>query len=193
MQNQPSPRPSTTPQAGNLLFLLINAWALTVQVFLRKGFGSRYIGIQAFFGLAILLTYILFCDVHNGAPVAWFILAYSGMAATQRLAAGCRSLNGDTTHSRYSGWPVILGSQARVSEATVKQYVEPMLVFTIALAVGPFNPPMGYYLFIAGFCLMLSAYESEYRVRLRTMEMNDAVMEQQEIGGRFRELRRNNF
>ena len=51
------------------------------------------------------------------------------------------------------------------------------------------NPPLGTYLMLAAGSLCISVCASEAEERTRALDMNDAVMNQESVADRFREMR----
>ena len=76
-----------------------------------------------------------------------------------------------------------------MSELTVKRFVEPLIAATIGLSLLPWNAPLGTYLIIAATCLNLMMTQIDRYARMRVRDMNDALCEQEDLVGRFRNLR----
>ena len=181
-------------EAGNWLRFLIESWAISVEVFIRKGFGVRYVGSKGAMVLLIVpMVIIFFSQEHDPRPLCWFLLAYLVMCVFRRVGALRRQTLGDTTHSFYSGRPRLMGLFRFLSEVTVKQFVEPLFVALTGAFIGNYNAPLGMYLLIAAACVGVSVFNSEMSVRRRVMEMTDAVNEQQVVAERFREIQGDNF
>jgi small basic protein len=180
--------------AGNWLRFLIESWAISVEVFLRTGFGVRYVGSKGAMVLLIVPMFlILFSQKHDPRPLCWFLAAYLVMCVLARVGSLRRQTLGDRTHSFYSGRPRLMGIFRFLSEVTVKQFVEPLFVAVAAVFVGNYNAPLGMYLLGAAACIGLSVFNSELSMRRRVMEMTDAVSEQHVIAERFREIQGDNF
>jgi hypothetical protein len=193
MPAQQSQLPGIIFLAKTILTLVVHAWAVSVEVFLRRGFGSRYIGLQAALVLLLVPFYALIWNGHDPRPMFLFLVAYLGLVAFARIGVLFRVLRGDQRHSGYSGWPRCLNSRSRICEIKVKKFVEPFVVLAIGGLIGNHNPPLAIYLVIASFCLMVTVHESDNWIRRRATDMNDAVLDQQVIAERFRDLRRDRF
>jgi len=187
--NQPFSLPSAN-QVGNIVELAISGWALSMEVWLRHGFGSRYIGIQGITVIPIIIGFSMLFEGHDIRPLYYFLLGYLGMVGFRRAQMVIRVRKGERNHSRYSGTP---GLMPRWSEITVKKYVEPIFTFFTGIVICQFNAPLGAYVFIGGFMLMLAISSAERWTRQRVREMNDAVSEQEVIAERFRDLRGDSF
>jgi hypothetical protein len=177
------------PQADKAVRFLVDAWAVSVEVFIRSQFGSRYIGAKGALVFLIVPIFIMFWQDHDPRPLLWFLMAYLVMLIFARVASLHRRMQGETEHSRYSGWPRLMAVFPWLSEMTVKKYVEPFFVCAIGLLVGNHNPPLAIYLAASAFCLLTSTHAGEAWLRRRVMEMNDAVSEQEQVAERFREMR----
>ncbi len=171
----------------------IEAWAISVEVFLRTGFGARYIGAKGAVVLLMAPMSLLFFQDQDPRPLLWFLVAYLVMVVIARIDSLRRRSRGDTTHSFYSGWPRLMKIFPRCSEVTVKKYVEPLFVGIVGVAIGNHNVPLAMYLLMAAICLFVSVFSSEEVLRRRVAEMNDAVNEQEIIAERFREIRGETF
>lgn len=181
-------------QAAGWLRLLIDAWAVSVVIFLRRGFGARYLGAQGAMVLLIVPMFmIFFSQQHDPWPLCWFLGAYLLMWVCARIGAARRHSMGDSTHSYYSGWPRLMRIFRFLSESTVKQFVEPPLVALIGFWIGGHNLPLGTYWVVAAVCMAVGSLQDEMALRQRVTDMNDAVSEQQLIAEQFRKMRGDNF
>ena len=81
----------------------------------------------------------------------------------------------------------------RMSELTVKRFVEPFVVIAIGFLIVPLNAPLGIYLIIAATCLNIMMTQIERYARIRVRDMNDAMCEQEELVERFRTMRGDYF
>jgi hypothetical protein len=176
-------------QAANLLQFLVDAWATSAEVFLRREFGWNYIGAQAAAVVVLVPIFMMLWPGYDPRPLAWFLVAYLVMCVIARLQAGWRRMRGDANHSYYSGWPWLMGIFRRWSEVTVKRWVEPALVGILAALIGEHNAPLASYLVGSALCLFVSGHAREESVRKRVEAMKDAAIEQEIIAERFREMR----
>jgi hypothetical protein len=176
-----------------LLMLVVRAWAISLEVFLRRGFGSRYFGLQAALVLLLVPSYALIWEGQDLRPIFLFLVGYVVLSAFARIGMLFRVLRGDQRHSFYSGWPRLLNSRSRFCEIKVKKFVEPFVVLAIGGLIGNHNPPLAIYLVLASFCLTMTAHASDNWIRRRAMEMNDALLDQQHIAERFHDLRHGRF
>ncbi len=180
-------------RAANGLQFVAESWAVSVEVFLRREFGWNYIGAKGAAVLLLIPMFMLLWPEHDLRPLLWFLVAYLAMCAVARAQAWRRRSRGDANHSFYSGWPLLMGIFRGCSEVTVKQWFEPLLVGTVAFVIGENNVPLAAYLLGAAVCLFMSVFTREQSVRQRAAAMNDAVMEQEIIAERFREMRGEQF
>jgi prepilin signal peptidase PulO-like enzyme (type II secretory pathway) len=184
----------SSAQAAGWLRFLVDSWAVSVVIFLRSGFGVRYSGSQGAMVLLIVPMFLFLTPpAHDPRPLCWFLGAYLVMWVFARLGALRRRATGDTTHSYYSGWPRLMAIFRFLSESTVKQYVEPVLVALLGAWIGNYNAPLGIYLVVAAVCMAVASLQDELALRRRVMEMNDAVSEQRVIAEQFREMQGDNF
>ena len=126
----------------NWLQFIIDTWAVSVEVFLRRRFGWKYIGAQ---GAAVLLLIPLFTALwseHDPGPLMCFFGAYLVMWAVAGAQAWWRRSRGEAVFSYYSGCPWLMSVFPRASEVTVKQWLEPILVGVVGAAIGERNVPL---------------------------------------------------
>ena len=93
----------------------------------------------------------------------------------------------------YTGYPRLWKLAPRASEITVKKYVEPLVAFAVGVTLCAYSPPLGIYVILGAFALMGTVMLSEETQRQRAIEMNDAVIEQQLVAERFRDMRGDRF
>ena len=180
-------------QAANWLQFIAESWAVSVEVFIRREFGWNYIGAKGAAVLLLVPMFMLLWPEHDLRPLLWFLMAYLMMCVIARVQAFRRRSRGDANHSYYSGWPWAMGIFRGCSEVTVKQWFEPLLVGSVAFLIGENNVPLAAYLLGAAVCLFMSVFTREQSVRQRAAAMNDAVIEQQIVAERFREMRGEQF
>ncbi len=82
---------------------LVNTWAVSIEVFLHKGIGSRYLGFQAAAVLGLIPIYSLFWEGYDIEPLMLFLVAYVLALLARRLSK--QQYSG---HSFYCGFPRLL-------------------------------------------------------------------------------------
>ena len=179
-------------QGLGIVLLVIQALAASVEVFLRREIGSRYMDKQGALAVLLIPGWCLFWPEKDPRPLCWFLGAYLVMCARVRFTSLRRRLRGEEGHTRYNGWPRILSLPLlrRLSEAKAKAVVEPLLVIGTGALVMNSNPPLGSYLVAAGCGLGLAHGAIEARERTRLMDMSDAVIDQRNLAERFRRRNR---
>jgi hypothetical protein len=165
--------------------LLIEAVAISIEVFLRSGFGCRYIGLQALLAAVVMPLYAMLIGPH-AAPIMWLWLLFMCFALGEWLKSLRKSWRGGTTHSWYSGRSRIITENQQRSEVDVKKWMEPCFVLCVAICIK--NAPVRVYLCFAAMCLFIIAHRAESWIRRQVTDMNDAVLVQQDIAERFRRL-----
>lgn len=168
------------------LFQVLEA---SVVVFLRRGFGSRFLGIHAAVVVPLVLVYTLLWEGHDVRPVLVFLACYLVAVGVARTGCLWRRWKGREEYSYYSGspsvvrWPVF---QGRLSERTAKAIVDPLLVAACGVAMLPASEPLGWYLVIAAGGAAASMQVAISYERTRVMDMRDAFIEQRNVAERFR-------
>lgn len=182
----PQIRPGLT--FNGWLIVIVEAFSFSVEAFLRRGFGCRYIDRQAALAPMLMSLFVVLSPPDDQAPMLCFLLAYLVMAAWQWTLARWRLLRGDDEHSRYSGWPRCLRAHLAHREHRIKKYFEPFAVICISGLIGEHSPCMAAYLAVSAACLFVSGQRAEGWMRRRVIDMNDAVVEQQHVAERFQTL-----
>jgi hypothetical protein len=178
----------------NWLNIVPEAWAISVQVFTHRGFGERYLGPQA---AAVILLVPCYCMLWQHAdlrPMFLYLAAYLLMCLLARLGMGLRRWRGESPiHSRYCGYPRLMKLCPRLSEITVKRFIEPLLVFLGGVFTLHVSQPLGFYWMVAAACMCGQASQAEAWERMQATNMHDAVLDQQEVAERFRGMRGDDF
>lgn len=173
--------------------LICHALAVSVEVFLHRPstFGERYMGMQVPVAMLILFFFPIFWRGHDPAPLLWFLAAFVVMCAAVRARAVKRRLRGEAQpHSYYSGEPRMLRLARRTPETKVKSMLEPLFVWGASLCVMPVSEPLGTYLLIAGVGLLITVNASVRQERTRSLDLNDALIDQRRIAEQWRGMRR---
>lgn len=171
--------------------LIASVGSVSLEVFLRRGFGSRYLHTQAALAVLLILFWPLFFPDRDLAPMFWFLLAYLFMCARARAARLAKWLRGreDNTHSRYNGRPWLCSLMPSTPELAIKGKIEPTLALCTGIVISGLNEPLGCYLVFAGLCMGINFSVLQARDRARMLDLRDSLIEQQLAVERFREAR----
>jgi hypothetical protein len=186
--NEPD-RPFALPdfeQSANLAMLLAQTWSFSLEVFLRCRFGSRYIGLQGLLVLPLIVVFCLWWPPEECGPLFLFLLAYLALCFCHRMATLWRRRNGEANHSRYTGAPLLLKPTRRLTEETIKQYVEPIFVAGLGCLLGPSSAPLGAYLLVGAAMMFFTVRHSIHWTAMRTRDLHDNLIEQQCVAADFR-------
>src|ERR1700759_4854793 len=93
------------PAAWGLALLLVSACAASVEVFLHRRFGERYLGVQAAAVLLLIPGYCLGWQGYNVQPMFLLWIAYLLMCLAHRVGGLIARWRGERGHSYYTGWP----------------------------------------------------------------------------------------
>ena len=175
------------------LTFLVRVLATSVEPFRHRRFGSQYFGFQALAVFVLIPVYAACWEGHDIAPLFYFLAAFIVMCAVARFGTLVRYMRNDHEHSRYSGYPRIMLMFPRLNELTVKRGIEPLLVLLAGIFTLPHSEPLGMYLIIAAFGLFSSVHLNYSYERQRAQDMYDAMIDQQNVTERFREMRGDRF
>jgi hypothetical protein len=193
MANTPTQKQSTLESIvgsyrGGLFVCRI--WAMSLEVFLHRDLGERYLGWNAAAVWVLVPLYLLGWQGYDCRPMVLFLPVYLAVCLAARAGMARRRLRGEQCHSMYTGWPRFLGPKAKISELRMKQVWEPAVTMLLGWAVrDEFNAPLGTYLMIGGVCLFISVSTSTAVERMQALDLSDAVLEQEMVAERFREMR----
>lgn len=192
---QPYPQPQqhnpwvAVPLGIRLALLVVRGFAVTMEVFLRRDFGLRYIGPQ---GLMAFLIVPLFALAHKG-EVVWPVWFFFGCFTVQVFVARIGSLQhcsiGHLVHANYSGRPLVQRFVPRLGEMTIKCLVEPVLTAAVGAAVFQLNHPLGGFIVIGALCLFVSAQVIHGYEERRMRDMADALIEARMLSERLESVR----
>jgi hypothetical protein len=196
MQEQEQQKPGGwTPiqdaqKAANILVLAAQVIASPVEVMLRKNFGSKYFGVPSAIALFAVPMWALFWPGESplGLWVLWVLFILMQLRA--RLESVRMLAKGQFIHTRYNGWPRLASVFKRMPEQKIKAGLEPLLVFVAGVLLMPVSEPLGSYLMVAALSLGFNHSVIESVERAQALEMNDALIEQQAMAERFRQMRR---
>lgn len=190
------------PQGSFQQFRVFLSWfvflsqslAVSLEVFLHRRFGERYVGLQGVAAILIIFFYAGFWPGYDVTPLLEFLLAYLALCFLARIGVLRRRRRGGTQeHSHYTGWPRVMRLTGRLTEITVKQTVEPLLTFLVAVFTLPVSEPLGGYLLLATGGLIVSVNASLGAEHTRAINMNDALIDQRHLAERFRGMRGDRF
>lgn len=163
--------------------------AASVEVFLHRGIGERYLGWQAAAVLVIVPLFGLGWEGYDQGPMMLFLMAFLFMCFCARISSIVRRVRGRPGHTFYTGWPRIMSDRAKWSEMTIKRFVEPLIVLCIGFLFLLVSPPLGAYLMTAAVGLFMSVSAIDLEDRTRALDMHDAVIHQEVVAERFRDMR----
>jgi hypothetical protein len=193
MHNDQSQDSRDTQRYANFLEFMMGAWVVSIEVFIRRFFGENYIGFKGPAVLFLVPFFSLFWQHYDIWPLVQFMGVFLCMCVAARAGTANRKRNGFHMHSKYSGQPLLSLLLPGVSEIRVKQYVEPLFVAAVGYVTREFNEPLGWYLILGAVCMSCSMKINSMYWDRRVGDLNDAVIEQQYVAERFREMRGENF
>ena len=172
----------------NLLMVLLHIYSTSIEVFLHRGMGERYLGPQAVFVLFLVPLHTGFMRTQDPSLTGLFLLAYLGACLGQRAVIFAQRRTGQVVHSRYNGYPWLLGSKSRIDELTWKGRVEPLLVILAGVLFAILDEAFGSYIMTAGGAMFLKNLMHQQLRSEELMDMQDSLVEQQQRAAQFRQM-----
>ena len=130
----------------NWVMLIVQIYSTSVEVFLHRHFGERYLGLQAFSVLILVPIHAYFLQGADCTLLTWFIMAYLVACVLQRIGMVRRKWRGVIQPSRYNGYPWLLTPRCRIDEIFFKHWIEPLLVGVLGIALAPIDTALCSYL-----------------------------------------------
>jgi hypothetical protein len=179
--------PQEANMLGDVLFGLGRGMALSVEVFLHRSFGSNYVGA----GVGAFLMMFLFSALGpavNTRPLQVFAAIFGALWLVAVVNVYIRRWRGkENVHSMYNGRPLARRLLPRCGETTVK-FIEALFVLLVAYCIYHENRLLGDYLLTAGGIVFFRTFCFAVARRQRTVELNDAVIEQREVSKIFNSM-----
>ncbi len=173
---------------ANVLTFGIRIFAIVPQMFLRRGFGSRYIGGKTAVAFVLMPFFgAFFFPRHDLRPLMWFDGAFLFMCLLARMN-GVRLRNrGYQVHSMYDGFPIFLKANAGTKrELREKAIGEPLSVGMIGGLVYAFcDEPIGALLLTSAVCLLINHAMGQAWIDRQATEIRDAQLDQQFVMERY--------
>jgi hypothetical protein len=191
MQPQPKNRPQQSDASARIMAEFIDgigrAIALTVEVFLHRGFGSRYVGC-GFIGVVIIFLFSMLFPGQDTSVLLGFAALYGILWLVALFNVGIRRWRHiNRVHSHYNGRSHLSRLLPNWKETNVK-HVESLTAFLVGFGVHCLNRPLGDYLMFAAAFVFVRGYNLAMQRRERAIRMNDQVIEQKLIAEQFREM-----
>jgi hypothetical protein len=177
---------------ANVIFLVAKTIGVMAEVsFLRKEFGSRYLGVHAALAFPIVVIYSMVWPGYDLRPLFAYLAFYIFMCLVAKADLVARGRERRGGHSRYDGMPRLAKLFPRCGEITIKRTLEPLVVFLLSMAVMPLDRPLGCYLLFTAVALLITINTMIAFEERRAADLHDLYLEQQQIATRVRGLREN--
>jgi len=174
---------------GTLALLLARALACSLEVYLHRNFGERYLGAQALLAMLIMFVFPAFMPGEDPTAMMVFLGLYLVGLGVASAGIAARRKRGELgPHTFYTGTPCIGGRH--ISETTMKGAIEPMLAILGGAFLFELDSVLGAYLVIAGLGLLVSVQLTLASERKRVLDMHDAYEEQRRTAEVWRSMRR---
>jgi hypothetical protein len=173
--------------AAELIDGISRSICLTIEVFLHRGFGSRYVGC-GFMGVVVIFIFAMLFPPLDVFPLYCYMMAYGVLWLIATVSMLIRCWGGrDKVHSKYTGRPYLWRLLPNWKEVNVKQ-LEAFAVIVLGYGVHHLSRPLGDYLMIAASIVFLRGYNMALQQRTRAIELNDMVIEERLVADRFHDM-----
>jgi hypothetical protein len=142
-----------------------------------RTFGVRSVGPRAGGAVLLMLLFVAFHPGENVRPLTCFTIAVIPLSITAQIIATVRHWRGEQMHSRYNGTPYAMWLLPRWSEVAIKR-LEPFIALIVGCGIHHFNHPLGAFVITAAISLGIRVGIEHRGNWTRSMDMNDAIIEQ---------------
>ena len=162
--------------------------ATSIQVFIRGGFGARYLGLNAAAVLVIVPLFFAFKRVTDFREIGFYLGSYVVLCCLHKRGIKLRLSRGEVWHTYYDGEPLLQRFVPRLkcSEVTFKRWFEPFLVLGAGLLWAESNEPIGTYLMLCGASMACMTHMYQVQEATRLNDLNDSILDQQSLAERLR-------
>lgn len=163
--------------------------SVSVEILIRSGFGTGYLGVRAFGGLVAMLYVGALFPTEDVLGLAAFVLLYPILWIARVIGAFRLRRRGAAPVRNYSGHPLPLRWRLfrRVWEDRFKALWEPVLVFAAGTALRYASTGLGQYFQIASVGMVVTANLRAAYLQHRIAETRkDASATEDDAAERFR-------
>jgi hypothetical protein len=182
-QRSMKPEPGGEVLAAAVIGGLIRGTALSLEVFLHRRIGCRYLG-DGWGGVLVMLGFV--AGFPHAGPLPYWTAAYGAVWAVLSVRATVDLWRGRYGHhTRYTGRPHLARLLPRWPEERVKQ-AEGAAALALGFALRPLSRATGDYLVLAAAVVLLQQFMFVSNEQNRAMDLHDASAEQRRVAERFR-------
>lgn len=183
----------STPRGAHYVVFAARVLASPLEVCFRRGFGPKYFGLQAVGTLLLFPLWTVFWPTQNPAALYGFWAIVMFCFARARTQSTRMVAKGDIVHTRYNGTSRLTRFFKRLPEAKVKGTCEPACGLVAGALLMQLDKPLGSIIVVSAVAMFLVQATIEGVEQARVSDLNDALIEQQSIAERFREMQRNQW
>lgn len=170
-----------------ILYWVLGWFVMSVVVFLRRGFGERYLSwLNLYFGYLVIGPIVWLSSLMSASTVAGVFAAkmlsilwwgFIGLSLYHRFVIWRRDRAGEGWHSLYRGHSWI--RLPFIADDVMKKWVEPLSVMLLGYIMTAIDRPVSLWLMISGFALLVHEQIAFYAERQRFLDIRDAQIEAQ--------------
>jgi len=185
-QPEPSGFDHDFRNAVNWLYLLANAHATCLTMFIRHSFGTNVPGFSGVFAVIMMLLVVA---ESSDIRMLWFLYAWFIALICQRLRTGFLYARGRREHSEYSGWPWLAMRIPFMKSESQAKNCEPTLCLLLGAILCPLSPTVGLFVMAGVISLTVVRCMHQYAISRQVTAMRDMQIEQRAMSERMRGLR----
>jgi hypothetical protein len=168
----------------NLFYVLVNAHATAIAVFLRHSFGKEALAWNAVFALVLILVVGGFT---GSAAMFIYLAAFLAALACQRLCTFNLVRKGVVWHTRYEGWPEIGFRLALGNVKAAVFVIEPLVCACVGgMLIDLGEAVVGWFVLCGTPSLLIREAVHSMIDQRRLDVMRDAQIEQEHLARQYR-------
>lgn len=186
--SQNGPELTDNQKSMNLFVTICHIYSTSVEVFMRRGFGERYLGAQAVFALFLIPLHMSFMQTEDPALIGYTMFCYVVACFCHRVVTQHRIRTGQREHSYYDGWPIALGRKTTINEQDWKAWGDPIIIVLVGVFFAFADRGFGSFFITAGVAMFIKNHLVHQLHSAKVMDLHDNMIEQKQLAARFRQM-----
>lgn len=186
--SQNGPELTDNQKSMNLFVTICHIYSTSVEVFMRRGFGERYLGAQALFALFLIPLHMSFMQTEDPILIGATMLGYVGACIGHRGVTQARRRIGEIEHTYYDGWPIALGKKTTINEQDWKAWGDPIIIVLVGIFFAFADRGFGSFFITAGVAMFIKNHLIHQLHSAKVKDLYDNMIEQKQLAARFRQM-----
>lgn len=165
---------------------LPNSLCISVEIFVRRGFGARYLTwakiFKAFFGTVLFIFLAAIFVGHLEAPLfdLW-LMSFWLISFWHKGVIIWRNIRHEQWHSQSPGQALFYWRLLKINETLLFRFLEPLQIFVLGLVLLELDVLMAIWLITASSCLFIKRQAHFYAKRNASLALIDSRIKSEEL------------